>query len=531
MSFNLSVAIENVKKSTYPISSGNTLYVGGSGEGNYSSIQDAIDDAVDGDTVFVYEGIYNESGIKIEKSINLTGENRDKTIIQGYNEGHDYYEIIRLKTNWINISGFTFENLHRIQKSIRIDTKDFKPSFDTITNNIFICNGECAISTSMSYRNSITDNIIMNQGLIAIGGDSTTILNNTFIDSYGILIRTENNIVENNTIDGKPIYYYYNKKNIIVPSDASQVILVRCNNIIIENITSINTAKGIYLRYSSNNTIRNNILTESIKSGIELRDSFQNNISNNVIDDNGEMGLYIDIGCNKNIVSKNIIANNSRYGIWSFGEQSVISENKIVNNEYGIRLDRDGGYITSNIIYNNIFGGIIVDSSDLYWIKNNTLINNNKYGILLAYSDYIDYFGESVRTTSDNNIISGNFVNGHQNGILISLECNNNRIYRNHVFNNTYGIFLRVNDGNDIFENNLINNSKNAFFQTFRFFKFKFHHNYWDDCIDEKIKIITGRNALFRYYTLFGGHRYYWFFIPWLSIDWHPAQEPYDIEV
>ena len=47
-----SVAIDNPIK---PISDGNTLYVGGSGEGNHTNIQDAIDDANDGDTVFVYE--------------------------------------------------------------------------------------------------------------------------------------------------------------------------------------------------------------------------------------------------------------------------------------------------------------------------------------------------------------------------------------------------------------------------------------------------------------------------------------------
>jgi len=35
---------------------GNTLYVGGSGPNNYTKIQDAIDNASNGDTVFVYSG-------------------------------------------------------------------------------------------------------------------------------------------------------------------------------------------------------------------------------------------------------------------------------------------------------------------------------------------------------------------------------------------------------------------------------------------------------------------------------------------
>ena len=54
---------------------GNTLYVGGSGPGNYSSIQGAIDDTVDGDTVFVYSGVYDDYNpdflgcVNINKSI------------------------------------------------------------------------------------------------------------------------------------------------------------------------------------------------------------------------------------------------------------------------------------------------------------------------------------------------------------------------------------------------------------------------------------------------------------------------------
>ena len=34
---------------------GNILYVGGSGPNNYTAIQSAIDDAINGDTVFVYD--------------------------------------------------------------------------------------------------------------------------------------------------------------------------------------------------------------------------------------------------------------------------------------------------------------------------------------------------------------------------------------------------------------------------------------------------------------------------------------------
>jgi parallel beta-helix repeat protein len=62
---------------------GNTLYVGGSGPGNYTKIQDAINHSNDGDTVFVYDDSspYNES-IYVKKSIILQGENWETTIIQ-----------------------------------------------------------------------------------------------------------------------------------------------------------------------------------------------------------------------------------------------------------------------------------------------------------------------------------------------------------------------------------------------------------------------------------------------------------------
>jgi hypothetical protein len=69
-------------KNSKPMARGSWLYVGGSGPGNYTTIQSAVDAASPDDTIFVYNGIYFEN-VQINKSINLIGENIDNTIIDG----------------------------------------------------------------------------------------------------------------------------------------------------------------------------------------------------------------------------------------------------------------------------------------------------------------------------------------------------------------------------------------------------------------------------------------------------------------
>lgn len=81
------------------------LYVGGSGPGNYTKIQDAVDNASDGDTVFVYSGVYYEHQISINKKINLVGENKETTIINGAGLDNG----ISCNSDFINISGITIK--------------------------------------------------------------------------------------------------------------------------------------------------------------------------------------------------------------------------------------------------------------------------------------------------------------------------------------------------------------------------------------------------------------------------------------
>ncbi len=75
----------------------------GTVENPFQYIKDAIDNASDGDTVFVYSGMYNQGHINITKSIQLIGESKDDTIL-----ANDNVSIVLLNASNSQISNFTF---------------------------------------------------------------------------------------------------------------------------------------------------------------------------------------------------------------------------------------------------------------------------------------------------------------------------------------------------------------------------------------------------------------------------------------
>ena len=85
-----------------------TIYVDDDGGKDYTNIQDAIDAANDGDTVFVYSGTYYEN-VNVSKPITLRGEDKNTTII----DGSAVDDVVYISANNVIISGFTIQNSGR----------------------------------------------------------------------------------------------------------------------------------------------------------------------------------------------------------------------------------------------------------------------------------------------------------------------------------------------------------------------------------------------------------------------------------
>jgi parallel beta-helix repeat protein len=193
-----------------------TFYVGGDGDNNYSRIKDAIKDAKNGNTIYVYSGIYDENiGIYDFQDIKLLGEDKDTTIIDGNNEN----KVMSISYSSGIIRNFTIRNSNDRAISnysgISISSSDFN-----ISNVIFSSNKiGISFSNRLFYRKTIRIyDCIFEDNDIGIKIDlSTAIIVNNEINNNNCGIHFSNgnsgvikyNDIKNNKEYGFEIYYSF----------------------------------------------------------------------------------------------------------------------------------------------------------------------------------------------------------------------------------------------------------------------------------------------------------------------------------
>jgi len=571
MSIVPSTAVQELKEKPSPISfDGNTLYVGGSGPNNYTTIQSAINNASDGDTVFVYDDSspYYENLI-IDKSINLIGENKLTTHLDGGNNNNTIY----LSADGINLSGFTIQNGRKIDSGLIAGIKVIS-QYNSIYGNIIINNrrGILLYQNNINNFNSIINNQIEtndNEGIFFYDTHNCNIINNTVMlngDNEISFFGSSNNLVRENTIVATSFSAIWvnggdNNKlsnNVIQSSDGYGIRLVSSHSTVEGNIIANCSNVGIYISSTNYITIKDNQL---INNGFFMRDTSYNVVSNNIVNGkplvymedisdtvfDGNAGQVILNRCN-NVTIRNQEINSVDYGIIVMNSHycNICFNSVFSNNVYGIYMRDDSSFnnISDNSLTDNGIGihcysgldntfygneiwgnsvGISFFMSDGNIVRDNNIFSNNA-GISSKKSSNLDIFENTIHSNLGNGIYLEDFS-----------YCT---ISNNHITENLVGLslsqFSRWRFKNFILSNNFIDNNRDAeFWDGWPLFFTRSHiwrNNYWDVLVEnDRFKLIVGK-FIYRYVFNINGDIVGYRTIPWINVDWNPAQEPYDIE-
>ena len=195
------------------------VYVGGSGPGNFTKIQDALGNVTEGGTVYVLPGTYHEH-LLITVPVHLVGVEKDTTILDGDNQEN----VVIIAAEGCSVSGLTITD----------SGKTFPDAGILLTSD----------------RNSISENILTG-------------------NYYGMRLESAqyNLISSNEIINNRRCGVYFSRSS---------------HNTLTGNIVSNHSFNGFGLyEFSNNNTILENVLSRNNFSGVNIRDSMCNTVIDN----------------------------------------------------------------------------------------------------------------------------------------------------------------------------------------------------------------------------------------------------------
>ena len=206
-----------------------TWTVDDNGPADFDNIQEAINNASSGDTVFVHIGTYYEH-VVINKTITLVGEDNNFTIIDGYKTNN----VIYIKANNVTVKSFTVRKSGMYPYSgILMDHS----TGNVIINNKVIYNyegiGLLSSSSNVVCGNTISSN---NDGIYLYSSSSNVFSGNTIFSSNydGIdLYSSSSNVFSGNVIlynNFAGMSLYYSSSNVV------------CGNTILSNYPGIDLA-------------------------------------------------------------------------------------------------------------------------------------------------------------------------------------------------------------------------------------------------------------------------------------------------
>lgn len=409
-----------------------TLYVE---SGAYSTIQSAINDANDGDTVIVSPSRYYENINFLGKAITVTSTDPNDpnvvstTIIDGnqppdpnkasvviFENGEDLNSVLSgftitggtgswLAVGWWNPVGGNFTTYWNRCGGGVLCCNMSEP---TITKNTFVENSAGQGGGIYIYGNAVSNPVVVVSPLIT----DNTFINNNVTSEHGYLPPNDD-YPANDHGDGGAI-----------------VAFQGCDAVIKGNLIQNNNAQayggGVHLRQWSDGQIENNHIIgnwSSLGAGLHITYSSSPVIRTNRIEQNtagsfGGGGIYVyflsEPTIEQNIITGNTSPNGAGIAVY-YSSNPMIRNNLIFKNKNGAGIRVRGGsepHIIHNTICGNtamsFSGGICCTENAAPLIENNIITNSgNGYGI---HVDDISY--PVVRYNNTWNNAAGNYGPG-----------------------------------------------------------------------------------------------------------------------
>ncbi|MFQ5621593.1 MAG: nitrous oxide reductase family maturation protein NosD [Candidatus Nanoarchaeia archaeon] len=395
-----------------------TWIVDDDGPADFSTIQEAINAASSGDTIYVHNGTYYEHVIINKSNLTLIGEEQSSTIIDGEGTGI----VVRIQSDYVTLSHFTIRNSSKADWGYAGIFLYYRRHSTIVENTIELCGS--GIIAGYSHANDIRRNKIVNF-------------------TYGGIILYYSTF---NTIEAN-----YVTSNVTFPAKGQL---------------------GIHLDFEANNNIIANNTVVSSQFGIELERSSRNEFINNTVFGN-EFGIVFYnwhrfyMGTENRLQLNNLTNNHYSLSISGYYLHHYIQDidiSNIIDGKPILYLVNQHNLVVDPSTFPNLgFLGLINCSN--ITIRNFNFTRNPS-GILLAYTRH--------------STISNTFVSHNIFGIRLA-DASNNTIFSNTIAYNNYAIAFHNSSNNVIFHNNFIDGTQLIYDYAWEFSWVSLSINTWDD--------------------------------------------------